>query len=258
MERAVVNWGFKAIGKKYGAVFRNLSISGLTKVYFGPVLGQVAIPVFLLDMDVLVTVPVVKTHCITPFTGALKNQWGLLPRARFQFHDVVHEAIAEINRFFDKFVLGVADLTIAMEGPGPRVGVPKVCDLIMASTDLVALDSAIASYMGYDPETIGFIRAAEGLGVGCRFPEIVGDRFESNPFLRGRGSDYMIYRWRDRLKKIPLLRDVIFTVPAYRILGYFATKYNLMMWYHKKGKKLAEHLCKTSNYGEEFSHLIGR
>ena len=98
-------------------------------------------PKCCLIVDALITLPIVKTHCITPFTGAMKNQWGLLPRARFKFHPVVHAAIGEVNAYFaDRIRLGVADLTVAMEGPGPRVGLPKVCDRIMASRDLVALD----------------------------------------------------------------------------------------------------------------------
>ena len=36
------------------------------------------------NAEAMITIPVVKTHCITPFTASLKNQWGLLPRARFK------------------------------------------------------------------------------------------------------------------------------------------------------------------------------
>ena len=256
VEKAVVNWGLKEIGDKYEATFLNLSQVKQKEVYLGPVLRTMSIPAPILNMDAIITAPVVKTHCITPFTGALKNQWGLLPRARFQYHDVVHQAIAEINSFFNRIVLGIADLTIAMEGPGPRVGIPKVCNRIMASTDLVALDSLIASYMGFDPQSIDFIKNAENLGVGSTDYRLVGDSFEKNPFERGKGKDYFIYRWRDRFKKIPIFRDIIFTVPLYRALGYVATKYNLWAWYNKIGKKLAIEICKKSDYGQEFEKLI--
>ena len=222
----------------------------------GPRNGQDESTFFLLDVDAIITVPVAKTHCITPFTGALKNQWGLLPRARFRYHDVVHEAISEINQFFSQIILGVTDLTIAMEGPGPRVGEPKICDLIMASTDLVALDSLTALYMGIEPLHIGFIKFAEKLGLGNTIYDIVGDPFEQNTFRPGVGKDYLVYRWRDRFKKIPILRNIMFTVPIYRALGYCATKYNLWAWYRKTGKSQADEICIESGYGREFEKLI--
>ena len=152
----------------------------------------------------------------------------------------------------------MADLTIAMEGPGPRVGIPKICDLIMTSTDLVALDTLIALYIGLDPLKVGFIRYAEEIGVGKSNYTIVGDTFKQNPFKPGVGGDYLIYKWRDRFKKMPILKNIIFTVPIYRALGYFATKYNLWVWYKKIGKKEAYEICMNSDYGQEFTKLIFR
>ena len=256
VEVAVINWGLKEIGDRYGASFVNLSKTEQKERLLGPVLGKMRVPAFLLDVDAIITVPVIKTHCITPFTGALKNQWGLLPRARFQYHDVVHEAIAEINHFFNQIVLGVADLTIGMEGPGPRVGIPKICDLVIASTDLVALDALASLYMGMDPLKVGFINFAEKLRIGSTEYDIVGDTFEKNYFRPGVGKDYLVYRWRDRFKKMPVLKQLLFTVPAYRALGYCATKYNLWAWYKKTGKMEAERVCSESGYGAEFETLI--
>lgn len=257
VESAAENWGMKTIGECYGARFLNLSKIPTQEVYTGPIFGQVSIPSKILEMDNLITIPVVKTHCITPFTGALKNQWGLLPRARFQYHPVVHRAIAEINAFFkDVLVLGVADITIGMEGPGPRVGIPKICNVIMASSDLVSLDTAIATYMGLNPQDIGFLTECTGKNVGSFKFKTIGDPFEINPFQKGKGKDYLIYRWRDRFQKIPLLKQLVFTVFAYRLLGYLATKYYLLTWYRKKGRKYAEKICKNSGYGEEFDSFI--
>ena len=151
VDDAVRNWGFLAIGQHYDATFVNLSRAPTRSVEVGPIFGRLDMPAVLLDTEALITIPIIKTHCITPFTGAMKNQWGLLPRARFKFHPVVHEAIAEVNAYFaDRMCLGIADMTVAMEGPGPRVGVPKVCDRILASRDLVALDTLAGQYMGFE------------------------------------------------------------------------------------------------------------
>jgi len=259
VEKAAENWGMKKIGDDLGAKFINLSKMKSEKVHTGSIFRNISIPSKILEMDSIITIPVAKTHCITPFTGALKNQWGLLPRARFQYHPVVDDAIAEINSFFkDIIAFGVADITIGMEGPGPRVGIPKICNVIMASSDLVSLDSAIAAYMGFKQQEIGFLKTCEENKVGSSELKIIGDRFEINPFKRGKGKDYFIYRWRDRLQKIPVLKQIIFTVFAYRLLGYFAKKYYQLTWHKKKGRKYAEKICENSGYREEFCLLINK
>ena len=257
VDDAVKNWGFTEVGDRFDAKFINLSQDSTEVVNVGPIFGSLAIPKVLLSAEALITMPVVKTHCITPFTGALKNQWGLLPRARFKFHPVVHQAIAEVNAFFaNKMKLGVADATISMEGPGPRVGMPKVCDRIMASRDLVALDSLVGDYMGFDVSEIRFIREAERSGLGQSKFVAVGDPYEPNPFVKGRGQDYVIYRWRDRISNVPLLREFLQKEWFFKPLGWVATFHARHNWYRKIGRKRAIDVCEKSGYGKQFSHLI--
>jgi len=257
VEAAVRNWGFLDIGSQYGATFVNLSQSPVRRVEVGPIFGTLDIPAVLLEAEAMITIPVVKTHCITPFTGALKNQWGLLPRARFKYHPVVHEAIAEVNHFFrNSMILAVADMTVAMEGPGPRVGFPRVCDLVMASRDLVALDTLAAQYMGFEHDEVEFLLHAERQGLGSMEVEIIGDSFGRDPFQRGKGKDYLIYRWRDRFAATPLLKEFLSKEWFFRPLGWAATLYNRHFWYRKEGKKQARHICQTTGYGEQFAGLM--
>jgi len=257
VEGAVRKWGLLEIGQRQGLRFVNLSRSPARQVEVGPIFGRLEIPEVLLEADLLITVPVVKTHCITPFTGALKNQWGLLPRARFKYHPVVHQAIAEINAFFAaKLALGVADLTVAMEGPGPRVGRPKVCDLVMASADLVALDALAAQYMGFSRNEVLFLQHAQARGLGSMEVEVVGDDFAPNPFERGRGRDYVIYRWRDRFAGMPVLSAFLRQAWFFRPLGWVATQYAKRCWYRRQGKAQARQVCTATGYGAEFGPLI--
>jgi len=258
LDKAVCNWGFIEIAKEYNAKFVNLSKIDTIKVSFGTIFKDIELPAILMQVDRIVSIPVIKTHCMTPFTGALKNQWGLLPRVRFKYHPVVDEAIAQINAFFrDKLFLGVADLTIAMEGPGPRVGSPKICNAIMASRDLVALDSVVAEYMGLDPNAVGFLCAAEANGGASSDWTIVGDDFKPNPFRAGKGKDYFVYRWRDRIKKVPLLGSFILgnTLP-FRFFGYIAVFYYGFFWYQLYGRKYAMFVCQDNLYRQEFARLI--
>ncbi len=259
VDDAVRTWGLLDIGAAHGATFVNLSTAPTRQVEVGPIFGRLDIPEVLLDAEAMITIPVVKTHCITPFTAALKNQWGLLPRARFKYHPVVHEAIAEVNGFFAaKMVLGVADLTVAMEGPGPRVGLPKVCDRVMASRDLVALDTAAAQYMGFDRDEVEFLLHAERQGLGSMEAEIVGDAFEKNPFARGQGQDYVVYRWRDRFADAPVLRTFLLQDWFFKPLGWAAALYARHFWYRRKGRPRAESICRETGYGAEFAELLER
>ena len=257
VDDAVQTWGLLDIAAKYGATFINLSTASTQQVEVGPIFGWLDIPEVILDVEAMISIPVVKTHCITPFTAALKNQWGLLPRARFKYHPVVHEAIAEVNGFFaDKIVLGVADLTVAMEGPGPRVGLPKVCDCVMASRDIVALDTAAAQYMGFARDEVEFLLYAERQGLGSMEAEIVGDPFEKNPFARGHGRDYVVYRWRDRFADIPILRSFLLQDWFFKPLGWMATWYARHCWYRSTGLARARQVCQNTGYGAQYEKLV--
>ncbi len=257
VDDAVRNWGFLAIGQRYNATFVNLSRAPTRSVEVGPIFGHLDMPTVLLDTEALITIPIIKTHCITPFTGAMKNQWGLLPRARFKFHPVVHEAIAEVNAYFaDRMRLGVADMTVAMEGPGPRVGLPKVCDRILASRDLVALDTLAGQYMGFERDEAEFLLHAERLGLGSMEVEVVGDAFERNPFERGRGDQYIVYRWRDRFAGMPVFRTFLQQNWFFKPLGLVATWHARHNWYRKVGRPRAMHVCQSTGYGDEFTELV--
>jgi len=71
------------------------------------------------------------------------------------------------------------DGTFAGDGPGPRCMTPHVKNVILASSDQVAIDAVAAKLMGFDPLSIKFIRLAHDAGLGCGDPheiEIVGDQ----------------------------------------------------------------------------------
>ena len=70
------------------------------------------------------------------------------------------------------------DGVFAGDGPGPRCMYPYVKNVILASSDQVAIDAMAAKLMGFNPLDIKYIRLAHELGLGCGDPdeiEIVGD-----------------------------------------------------------------------------------
>jgi len=88
-----------------------------------------------------------KTHGFQRMTGAVKNQFGCIPGAlKGEFHVKVPDAsnfakmLIDLNTYIHPR-LYVMDGIIAMEGNGPRGGTPKKMNVILFSTDPIALDS---------------------------------------------------------------------------------------------------------------------
>jgi uncharacterized protein (DUF362 family) len=139
----------------------------------------------------IIHLPTVKTHVFTTTTGAMKNAFGgLLNEHRHWTHPVIHETLVDllmIQKKIHKGVFAVMDGTFAGDGPGPRCMMPHVKNVLLASSDQVAIDAVAAHLMGFDPlEDCKYVRLAHdmGLGVGdIRDIEIVGD------------EDVMSQRW---------------------------------------------------------------
>ena len=131
----------------------------------------------------IIHLPTIKTHVFTTTTGAMKNAFGgLLNEKRHWTHPVIHEALVDllmIQKKIHRGVFAVMDGTFAGDGPGPRCMIPRVKNVILASSDQVAIDAVAASMMGFDPLSLKFIRLAHERGLGCGDPrqiEIVGDQ----------------------------------------------------------------------------------
>ena len=164
-EQAFEASGYTEMARELGVPLVNLSRTPWVSVPCVPV-GAVEVPRMLLDSDVFMTLPVLKTHGLTYFTGALKNQWGCLPQFnRIQYHSFLHSMIASLHQIF-RPKLALMDGIIAMEGKGPVAGKPRQMNLILASRDGVALDSAAMRLVGLDPRLAQHIHLAATLGLG--------------------------------------------------------------------------------------------
>ncbi|HKH82874.1 MAG TPA: DUF362 domain-containing protein [Gemmatimonadales bacterium] len=192
--------GMAAIAEKQGAELIDLGSDDVpnrtVEVPNGRVLKSVPLPAPLLDADVIIDVPKAKNHHIEPITGALKNWVGVVNQKWRMHHHGDEEHIA---RFMDimtvsRPTLCVVDALIAGEGDGPIANLPRWCGCILASTDPVATDVAIARLMGRDWTKLGFARAAEERGLGIREPiEFLGARLEEVAFEAWPGHEGFDY-----------------------------------------------------------------
>ncbi len=142
----------------------------------------------VLASDGLISLPKLKTHGLTRFTGAVKNQFGCIPGLlKSQFHVKMPDPydfatmLVDLNTLI-RPRLYIMDGIMAMEGNGPRSGKPKNLGILLFSSDPVALDSVACRIIDLDPAFVPTSEAGERAGLGTyqqQNIEVVGDNIES-------------------------------------------------------------------------------
>ncbi|RJP19148.1 MAG: DUF362 domain-containing protein [Candidatus Abyssobacteria bacterium SURF_5] len=127
----------------------------------------------VLESDVVINLPKLKTHGQMTLTLGVKNMFGVIPGTRkSQWHlaagtDRLNFARMLVDLYHKVSPsLTVMDGVIAMHGNGPQNGVPKKVGLILASEDAVALDTLICEVVGLRKERMPTLLAAEEMGIG--------------------------------------------------------------------------------------------
>lgn len=118
------------------------------------------------DVDFLINVPVLKGHCQTKITCALKNMKGLIPNSeKRRFHVIgLHKPIAHLNTHIHQDYIVVDH--ICGDPDFEEGGNPLVRNCIMVALDPVLVDAYTASILGYKPYDVKYVKLAEELGVG--------------------------------------------------------------------------------------------
>lgn len=140
------------------------------------------------DADGVISLPKLKTHGLEKFTGAIKNQFGCVPGVlKGEFHlklpgaDDFAKMLVDLNKFVDPR-LYIMDGIYGMEGNGPRGGTPKKMNILLLSSDPVALDAIVCRLIKLNPEYVPTIRYGYQAGMGSFLKdeiELMGDDFES-------------------------------------------------------------------------------
>ncbi len=123
-------------------------------------LKMVRIPAMVNEYDILVSLPVVKTHRYASYTMSLKNMVGLVSNDdRYYMHstDYLEEMIAELNLAF-KPELIVMDGTKSLVSGGPTSGDVVETNLLVSGFNRVAVDVvglSIVKHYGKWPKVTG-------------------------------------------------------------------------------------------------------
>ncbi len=131
----------------------------------------------VLDSDGLVSLPKLKTHGLVRFTGAAKNQFGRVPGLlKNQYHVKLPDPydfatmLVDLNTLI-RPRLYIIDGIMAMEGNGPRSGNLKQLNVLLLSSDPIALDATASRIIHLDPEILPTSKPGEESGLGTYHAE---------------------------------------------------------------------------------------
>ena len=128
------------------------------------------------EYDIVVSIPVMKTHMHTGVTLSVKNMKGCLwRRFKVELHMLpqlpgcedkpLDIAIADMSSVL-RPDLSIIDGTIGMEGLGPSAGNAKVLGVVLVGVDAFAADSVACAMMGIRADDVPHLRLGAERGYG--------------------------------------------------------------------------------------------
>ncbi len=184
--------------KQQEAEFVDLNRPPFTRVKldYGPEAELVVNPI-VNQIEVWVSLALLKVHGVTKVTLAMKNMGMSLPAADYYGHPRMK--LSHASKAMSDFIIGVVrrfpiSLAIitghpAMVDRGPTHGRVVETGLVIASRDAVAADAVGAAVLGFDPLRIRHIAEAGQLGLG----EADLSRIE----IRGLSLEEAVQRFRE-------------------------------------------------------------
>lgn len=145
-----------------------------------------------MEVDYMINMPVLKGHCQTGITCALKNNKGIIPNSeKRHFHTLgLHKPIAHLNTIIRNDFILVDNICGDLDFE--EGGNPISMNRILGFKDPVLCDSFAANGQGYQVYDIDYIRIAEKLGIGSSKLEdaeliyVNRETYKSNSFPKTR------------------------------------------------------------------------
>ena len=157
------------------------------------------------EVDYLINLPVLKGHCQTRMTCALKNMKGCIPSSekrrfhRMGLHDPIGHLAAAVHQ---DFIIADAICPDLLFEDG---GNPVQLDRMICAADPVLMDAYGSQILALEQEEVSYIRIAAALGAGC--PDT--SQAEVSFYLEKRGHEHgtEIRYVRAELPSLPWNRD---------------------------------------------------
>jgi uncharacterized protein (DUF362 family) len=198
--------GYESLSQAKNVDLINLSEGEIVEKQTSIKNNMITLPVnkMLLESDLVINVPKLRTHNLVGLTCSLKNMFGAISKPRkFSYHKNLDDTIVGINKLVE------SDICI-VDGLIARGKYPKKMGLILAGDDALATDFVVAKILGFNPRSIGHLKLAEKENVGnVNNTELIEDKTSLKEAKRlFPGSSFLLHRllWGLQLK----LLDVYF------------------------------------------------
>ena len=157
------------------------------------------------EVDYLINLPVLKGHCQTRMTCALKNMKGCIPSSekrrfhRMGLHDPIGHLAAAVHQDF--IIADVICPDLLFEDGGN----PVQLDRMICAADPVLMDAYGSKILALEQEEVSYIRIAAALGASC--PDT--SQAEVSFYLEKRGHEHgtKIRYVRAEVPSLPWNRD---------------------------------------------------
>jgi uncharacterized protein (DUF362 family) len=136
----------------------------------------------VLDADLVVSMPKLKTHHWAGLTCGMKNLFGVVPGAVYGWPKNLLHFRGIDNSILDLAAtvrpgLTIVDAVVGMDGDGPIMGEPHPVGCVVMGTDVVAVDATCARLARIDPARLPYLSTA-GTFLGRIDPERIDQRGE--------------------------------------------------------------------------------
>lgn len=150
------------------------------------------------EADFIISLPKLKTHAMTAYTGGVKNLFGVVPGThKAELHFRLNERAAFCSMLVDLYecvsrtpVLTILDGIIAMEGNGPTAGRNRHLGVMLAGFNAHAVDLCACEIIGYNYMEVETLKNAVARGLipsSADQLEILGEnieRLKTDDFLK--------------------------------------------------------------------------
>ena len=141
-------------------------------------LGTIWLPATVLDADLFVSMPKLKTHHWAGVTLSMKNLFGIMPGAVYGWPknplhwNGIPESILDINAALDVPRFNIVDGVVGMEGDGPIRGDARTSGVLVFGADPVAADATCARLMRLDPTRVSYLAQADQFLGNVRYEAV--------------------------------------------------------------------------------------
>jgi hypothetical protein len=218
------------------------------------------------EADVIISIPVMKTHPRTGITCGLKNMKGVLPgEEKKRTHRCgLDRAIVDLNRVARPRIT-IVDGIVGAQGTNTDEADRVPLDLIIAGNDVVAVDAACASVAGFDVKEILHVQLAAEARLGTadlNLIEVRGEQIEAvrHPFIPYLQAAQHLYGGADIIEKdacTGCMGELLSTFVYLKRAGFSERLANLtfIMGNPDKVPSLSEAPVVVGRCAQEYRHL---